>query len=194
MEIPGAVVELNHAHAAFGEAAGHEAIRGEGTVADFLDAVVFKRLRGLGLEVEELGHARLHLESHLVLGDARGDLRIDGLFGELSVQAADFVDDLTLGALADAFGITDVVDGFTLGLELDALVFAGQHAAGPLARGDRLLASATSGGKHDVARQVLGLRAKAVKQPRAHARATLDDRARVEERVGRIVVDLLRLQ
>ena len=150
--IPGAVVELDHADATFGEAAGHEAVRGERPVADFLDAVVFECLRRLGLEVEELGHARLHLKGHLILGDARGDLGIDGLFGELAVEAADFVDDLALGALADAFGVADVVDRFALGLELDALVLAGQDAAGPLAGGDRLLARAAGRSEHDVAR------------------------------------------
>ena len=101
--------------------------------ADLLDAVGFDRLRGLSLEVEQLGYARLHLEGHLILGDARGDFRIDGLFGELAVEATDLVDDLALGALADALGVADVVDGFTLGLELNTLVFAGEYAAGPLA-------------------------------------------------------------
>ena len=162
MEIPGAVVKLNHAHAAFGEAAGHEAVGGEGAVTDFLNAVVFERLRGLALEVEQLGDARLHLESHLVLGDARGDLGVDGLFSELAVEAADFVDDLALRALADAFGVADVMDGIALGLKLDALELARQYTAGPLARGDGLLTRTTGRGQHDISGKVLGLGAEAV--------------------------------
>ena len=152
VQVPGAVVELDHAHAAFGESAGHQAVRGEGAVADFLDAVGFDGLGGFALEVEQLGHARLHLEGHLILGDARGDLGVDRLFGQLAVEATDLVDDLALGALADALGVADVMDGFALGLELDALVLAGQDAAGPLAGGDWLLAGASGGGQDDVAR------------------------------------------
>ena len=193
VKVPGAVVELDHAYAAFGEAAGHEAVGGEGAVADFLDAVGFDGLRGLALEVEQLGDARLHLEGHLVLGHAGRDLRVDGLLGQLPVEAADLVDDLALGALAHAFGVADVVDGLALGLELDALVFAGQDAAGPLTRGDRLQAGTTGGGQYDVARQVLRFRAQAVEQPGAHARASFDDGTRVEEGMGRVVVDLLGL-
>jgi len=56
-----------------------------------------------------------------------------------------------------------------------ALVFAGQEAAGPLPGGDRLLAGATGGGQHDVARQVLGLGTEAVEEPGAHARAAFDN-------------------
>ena len=194
VEIPGAVVELNHTHTTFGEASGHEAVRGERPVADLLDAVGFDRLRRLALEVEQLGHARLHLEGHLVLGHAGGDLRIDGLLGQLAVEAADLVDDLALCALADAFGVTDIVDGLALGLELDSLILAGQDAAGPLAGGDRLLAGAAGGGQHDVTRQVLGLGAQTVEKPGAHARAALDDRARVEEGMRGVVVDLLGLK
>ena len=155
--VPSAVVELDHADAAFGQTAGHQAVRREGAVADFLDAVVLEGLGRLVLEIEEVGHAGLHLEGQFILGDAGRDLGVDGLLGKRAVEATDLVDDLSLGALADALGVADVVHGFALGLEEDALVLAWQDAAGPLARGDRLEAGLAGGGQHDVAGEVLGL-------------------------------------
>ena len=68
---------------------------------------------------------------------------------------------------------------------------AGQKARGPLPRGDRLRIAAAGAGQHDEAGQVVAFAAQAVVDPGAHRRAAADGRARVHERVGRIVVDLL---
>jgi len=90
-------------------------------------------------EVGQLRNAGLHLEGHLILGDPGGDLGVVVLLSEDAVHALDLLDDLTLGALANAFGIADVVNGIAFGLKLDALETARQDAAAPLPRGDRLL-------------------------------------------------------
>ena len=60
------------------------------------------------------------------------------LLREHAVEPLDFVDDLALGALANALGVADVVHGVAFGLEQDSLEFAGQEAGRPLAGGDRL--------------------------------------------------------
>ncbi len=80
-----------------------------------------------------------------------------------------------------------------LGLKLNALKFARQKTRRPLPRRDRLRAGLALRGQHDVARQIVGLRAQSVEQPRTHAGAALDDGAGVHERVGRVVIDLLRV-
>ena len=98
-----------------------------------------------------------------------------------------------MGALADAIGVADVVDGVAFGLELDALEAAGEDAAAPLAGGDGLGAVFAGGGEDDEAGEVLGFGAEAVEQPGAHAGSALDDGAGVHEGVGGVVIDLLRL-
>ena len=77
---------------------------------------------------------------------------------------------------------------------MHALEAAGQEAAVPLAGGDRLhLAAPPVRGEHDEPGQVLGLGADAVPDPGAGRRPAGDLRARVHERVGGVVVDLLGL-
>lgn len=153
--VPGAVVELNHAHPALGETASQQAVGGKGAVAGFFDAVEVQRGLGLVFEVGEFRHAALHLEGHFILSNAGSDLGVVLLLGEQAVEALDFIHDLTLGALTDSFGAADVVDGVTFRLKLDALKSAGQHAATPLAGGDGLRAVFARGGEHDEAGQVL---------------------------------------
>src|SRR5204862_7928187 len=104
------------------------------------------------------------------------------------------LDDLPLRALADAFRVSDIMDGVAFGLKEDALEFAGQKAARPLAGGDRLLPGLALGGQDDKTGQVPGIGPQTVEQPGAHAGASLDDRPAVHERVGRVVVNLLRLE
>ena len=73
--VPIFVVKLDETDAAFGETAGEEAIGRERTVARLATVEVHDALRLLG-DLHEFGDARLHLESHFVLGDAGGDFGI----------------------------------------------------------------------------------------------------------------------
>ena len=191
--VPSAVVELDHAHAALGESAREETVGSVTAVARFFHAVEIEHGLRLVFKIGEVRDARLHFERQLVLRDARGDLGIVRAGGEQSVHATHFFDDLTLRALADALGIADVVDGVTAGLKLDALETTWEHAARPLPRRNRLLAGLALRSEHDETRQILRLCAESVEQPRAHARAALDDRAGVHERVRRVVVNLFGL-
>ena len=191
--VPGAVIELNHAHAALGEAAGEEAVRGKGAIARFLDAVKVEGGLALAGEIGQLRNARLHFKRHLVLGDARRDFGVVLFFRKEAVETLDLLDDLSLRALADTVRIADVVHRVALRLELDSLEPAREHAAAPLTRGDGLLAILAGRSQDDEAGEVLRFGAEAVLQPRPHARAALDDGAGVHEGVGSVVVDLLGL-
>ena len=79
--------DLDAADAAFDEAAGHEAVVGEGSL--FLDgrAVhVEHRLRFVR-NVGQFRHAGLHAKGHFVLGDAGGDFGISVVAQFQFVQA-----------------------------------------------------------------------------------------------------------
>lgn len=73
------------------------------------------------------------MRNAILLRDARGDLVIVTGFGQQTVHAFDFIHDLALCRLANTIGIAEVVNGGTIRLELDALVFPGQETGGPLA-------------------------------------------------------------
>ena len=191
--IPRAMIKLNHPHTALGEPPGHEAVRREAAVARLLDAIGVEHVLRLIAEVGQLRHRGLHAERQFVLRNTRGDLGISALLRQQSVHAVHLLDDLPLRALADALGIANVMHRVALGLKQDPLILAGQQAAGPLPRRDRLLPGLALRREHDEARQLLRLRAQSVEQPRAHARTALDDRAGVHERMRRVVVDLLGL-
>ncbi len=75
MVVPIAMAELDEADAALGEAAGEEAVVGEGGFAGRGAVEVEHVLRLLG-EVGELGDAGLHAEGELVVFDLRGDGRV----------------------------------------------------------------------------------------------------------------------
>src|SRR5207302_244872 len=73
--VPVAVVQLDEAHAPLRQAPGQQAVGGEGAVPA-VRAVQVEDFPGLAGDVHQPGHAGLHAEGHLVLGDARGDLGV----------------------------------------------------------------------------------------------------------------------
>ena len=107
----------------------------------------------------------MHAERHFVLGNAGLNFRIDPLLGEHPVEAVDFFDDLPLRALANAFRVANIVNGVAFRLEQHALKTTRQKSVRPLPRRNRLLPGLARGGEHDKARQIVRLRADAVKQP-----------------------------
>ena len=108
------------------------------------------------------------------------------------IELLDGVDDVALAVGGRPAGTPQVEDRVALGVEPDALEPAGQEAAVPLPRGDRLgLAEPARRGQDDEAGQVVALAAQAVGEPRAHRRPAGDGRAGVHEGVRRVVVDRL---
>src|SRR6266850_118933 len=163
------MVKLDETDAALGETARHQAVRREAAVARMLDTVQIENFLRFTGEIGELRHRRLHAERHFILADASLNLGIEMIFGQDAVQAIDLFHNLTLGALAHAFRVADVMDGIAFGLELDALEPAWQEAIRPLPGGYRLLPGLACGSKHDEAGKVVALGAQAVQQPRTHA-------------------------
>ena len=80
-------------------------------------------------EIGEFGHRRLHAERHFILADARLNFRINAFFGQHAVKPLDFFDDLPLRALANTFGIADVVNGVAFRLKKNAFEFGWQETA-----------------------------------------------------------------
>ena len=74
--VPIAMVELDEAHAALGQAARQQAVRGEGAGLFRVLAVQFEGVRRLFRKIGQFRNRRLHPERHLVLRDAGADLRI----------------------------------------------------------------------------------------------------------------------
>lgn len=137
MVVPIAVIELDEAHATFGETSGEQAIAGEGTVSEL--ATVLLEDSGIFIaEVHEPGDTGLHLESHFILGDAGSDFGIIDMRLELSIELVDG-GDIALIPFARKVGwVLEVEDGIATASELDALVSAREEAIVPLAGGDGL--------------------------------------------------------
>ena len=105
MVIPVAVVELDEAHAFFGEAAGEQGITGEGARRIHFRTVAFHDCLALAREVHEFGDAGLHPVGHLGLADAGGDL---GVARGSEVEAIEFVGAFEQGLAliaSEAFGV-----------------------------------------------------------------------------------------
>ena len=76
--IPAAMIELNEADAALGQPPREQAVGGKRAGLARLRPVHLEDRVGLLREIRQLGHRRLHPVRHLVLRDARLDLRIAG--------------------------------------------------------------------------------------------------------------------
>ena len=194
--VPVVVVDLDEAHAAFNEAAGHEyAIRKAAALTGFLAVELEDVFRLLG-EVGQFGDRSLHAEGHLVLLDAGVGLGVaHGLVVE-AVKLVDAVDGLLAQVVGHAGRIVDEQDGVALAAEGDAGVFTWQVAAGPEAAGDRLLLVAVGRGRdedHEV-RQVVVRGAQAIGGPRAEAGTAGDLVASLHGADGGLMVDRLGIE
>ena len=190
--IPIAVVELDKTYAALRETAREQAVRGKRTVARRA-AVECQGARVLAAQIRQLGHARLHLERHLILRDAGRDLGVVHEGVVLAVQRRDRLHVGTLLRTRNAAGIGEVVHGVAATVQLHTLKTARQEPAAPLPRRDRLRrATRARGHHHDKSRQIFRLTAEPVVHPCPHARTPRDLRAGVHEHVSRIVVDRVR--
>ena len=185
--VPVGVVELDHADAALDEAAGEEAVVGEGGFAGG-GAVHVEGGLGFFGDVHQIGDAGLHAVGHFVLADAGGDFGVAQGAEALFVEGFDGVEDVAAIAAGVAFGIAEEEDGVAFGAELDALVDAGEEAGGPEGG-----AGATGGaGEHDdVGGEVAVFTAEAVGDPGPHGGAAALAEAAVEEHLGGGVIDLV---
>src|SRR5580700_8568189 len=118
MVIPIAMIELDEAHTALGEASREQTIRCEGTVAGMGSVDIEDTLRLLA-HIHKTRHARLHFERHLVLRDTRGDLRIVHRCVLDRIELIDRLDRIVLELRAYALRALDVEDRITRGVEFN---------------------------------------------------------------------------
>ena len=94
MRVPAAHVELDEAHAAFGQAPREQAVRGEGAGLLHLGPVHLERGRVLVGEIDEFRHRHLHAIRHLVLREPRTHFGIEALLCFFLVEARDQIEHL----------------------------------------------------------------------------------------------------
>ena len=138
--VPAAVHELDEADAALGHATGQQAVSSEAAIVPVIvDTVHVKDVFRLLGEVGQLRHRSLHAEGHLILGDARVDLRIgEGLCRQF-VQLFHTVEHAPATPRVDAGRIREVEHRVAAGMEADTLVLRRYEAAAPQAREERLV-------------------------------------------------------
>ena len=146
-------------------------------------------------EVEQIRHARLHAEGHLVLRDTGLDFRVAQDAVALVVKSGQFVELFAADFTRDTFGILEVEDAFAFIAELYPLEFGGQEARAPEAVVERLVVgtTATEGRHHHVGGEVGVFAAEAVGGPGADARTAGKLGARLHERDRRVMVDGFRV-
>ena len=76
MLVPAGVHQLHEPDAPLEQPAGDQAVVRERALSQGVGAVALERGLRFAREIDQVGHARLHAEGHLVLGDARVDLGI----------------------------------------------------------------------------------------------------------------------
>src|SRR5271157_2433280 len=132
--VPGPVVELDHSHAALGEATSHQAVRGKAAVAGRLDAVHLEHACRLAAEIGQFRHGGLHAKRQLELGDLGVDLGIEPVLGKHRIEPVDLRDAHPLHIPIDPWRIGDAVNSVAPGLELDALElwFMESYLLGPM--------------------------------------------------------------
>ena len=172
--IPAHVEELDEADVAFAEATGQEAVRGVGARALHVGTVEIEHMLGFLRQIEQLGHAGLHAEGHLVLGDSGLDLRVAEDTVALVVKGGELVELFAADFTRDTFGILEVEDAFAFIAELYPLEFGGQEARTPESVVERLVVrtTASKGSHHHVGGKVGIFAAETVGRPGADARAT----------------------
>ena len=103
--VPTHVKELDAANVSLRHAAGKQAIRGIGPGLQNVRSIAVEDMLGFLGNVGQVGHARLHAESHLVLGNTGVDLRIANHLPVLAVQLGDLVEHIPAHLAVDALRI-----------------------------------------------------------------------------------------
>ena len=191
MVIPAHVEQLHETHVALGEAAREETIRRVGAGRFHLGSVEVENALRFAGNVRELGHAGLHAEGHLVLRDARLDVRVAERGVPAAVERGEFVERFAARGAVHAGGIREIQNGIARVAELHALMLRRQKAAAPQAVVERLIVAAAraEGREHHVGGQVLIFAAEAVTEPRTHARTARELMPGLEKSDRGIVID-----
>ena len=190
VEVPAPVEEVHKAHAFFHQAAGEQAVVGEAGFAG-LGTVGLDHMFRLLRDVHDLGHAGLHAEGQLVLGDAGDGFRMTKLGDLLLIEILQGIEGLAAHGAVHAGGVAHEEDGVAFATALHTLVHAGDEAAAPAALAAAGLGAA--GDEGDEAGQILIFRAEAIGGPGTHGGAALTRVAGEEEQLRRGVIELVRV-
>ena len=188
--IPAGMHQLREAYTALGEAAGDEAVIGEGAGLEDIGSVHLEHRLRLVFKIEQVGYRRLHAKRHFILGDARINFRVADLAEVLAVQCLHVVEHRATRVAADTSRVAHVGNRVADAAEAHALMLAGEEAVGPVVFEEELTAGlgGVGRGHHDIRRQILVHRAEAVGKPGTHRRAAGNLRAGHEEGHTRRVV------
>ncbi len=188
MGIPALVIKLDELDAAFGKAAGFEAVRSVGARVFGFFAIEVPGGLGLVRGVDDFGHAGLHAVGHFVLSDAGFDFGIE-LAAELPVvELVQLIEHGAAGLGADAVGIGKIEDGVLAREEVDPGMAGVEEARSPEAGVERL-APAVFTNHHDEIREVFVVGAEAVGEPGTDAGAACDLGSGLDKGDGGVVVD-----
>ncbi len=170
----GAVVELDEAHAAFDEPAGHEAHAAKGLGLLAVHAVEFFRGLAFPREVHRAGGFRLHAEGEFVALDAGVEFAV--VLAALEVGLVEPVEEGEFAGLArdgDLLGCVEVGDGRGALVEHDALVGRGHEASAPVAHAVDDVGFVVL--HHDERGEVLVFRAQAIGDPASERGPAAED-------------------
>ena len=191
--VPVVEINLHEPHAPLHHPPGHEDGVGKRTGLQYLLAIEAEGRLRLGRDVGEFGHARLHPEGHLILGDPGLRFGITKLLKCSLVQGLQAVERGAADARRDSGRIADVQDRIAGRAKTHPRVLAGQEAARPEPSANRLglLDDGRAGHEHHERGQVGVERAQTVAGPGAEAGAASDLVAGLNVGDRRFVVDRL---
>ena len=192
MLIPAPVEQLNESDSALDHATGQQAIPGESAVGGAIaDAIGFEGGGGLAGQVGEFRDAGLHPISHLVLRDPGIDFRVPKGIGSHRIEGAGGIEHAASGGGIHAGRVAQEEDGIALGTESNALMFAGEEAAPPVAGAQGLVGLVPAAlGDHDhEAGQLLVFATDTVGEPSAQGGSSRLLMTGLDEGYGGIVVD-----
>ena len=131
----------------------------------------------------------MQAESHFVLRDPRGDLRIRIALESQSVEGRYTVDHALLAVSVNPARVGEKMDRFGSGAKLHALVDAGQESVSPSAVARRV----GTGIQNDESRQAVAERAQPVRDPRAESWPSESSESGMEEEFAGTMVELVGL-
>ncbi len=189
--VPSAMEDLNDADTAFDEASGEDGGVGETAGAFHVGPVHFEGGIGFTGEIGEFGHAGLHAERHLVLGDPGLDFGITEGAMMPVVQFIEGIEHVTSVGGQDAGRVLEVEDGIAGAAEGDAGVAGGEEAGTPHAgeEGLTIAGGGEGGGEDDEGGEIIAFAAEAIGEPGADGGFAGDFTAGHDEGAGGVMID-----
>ena len=193
MMIPPHVKQLHEAHAALREAPGEEAVVGIAPGALDVGPVGLEHVLRLVADPDEIGHARLHPEGHLILARPGGDVGIADAISAAAIERRDPVERCPARLPGDPRRIGKIQNRGTAIAEPHPLMLRRQkpRPPQPVVKGLVVRAATAEACEDEIGGEIGVLAPQAVARPGADARPACQLAAGLEEGDRRIVVDRL---